>query len=217
MNHFKHFEQSIKKSIRTCIPVEVESFDSSTMTVNVKPLIKGIRFVEEGQRTNLTTGEIGLIDNYELPSILGLPVSLMLQGDIGITIPIVAGNQGLAMVSDRDIRLWKSSRAISNQASLRLFNINDSFFLPFLPQGVEDYNNNSVEIRNGSTKLEVSSDSVNITGDLLVDGETTLTGDLSINGNTTITGNLVVNGIDFSTHIHSYDDSGTTKQTGVAE
>jgi hypothetical protein len=190
---YKVFEEFIKKNIRTCLPVEVESFNSSTMRVNVKPLIRGIRINTSGREIQLDTGEKALIEDYQLPSILDVPVSMMFQGNIGITIPITAGMQGIALVSDRDISLFKQSRQTSNQATLRKFSINDSFFLPCLPQGIEDYNNEAVEIRNGATKLTVGSEGVNITG------------------------NLIVNGIDFLTHTHLYNDNGTPTQTGIPE
>ena len=193
MKLLKFFEHNLKKNLRTCLPVEVESFNSSTMTVNVKPLIQGIRTSEGGREIKTETGEIILIEDYQLPSILDLPVRLLWQGNMGITIPITAGMQGMAIVCDRDIRLWKSSRASSRQASLRKFNINDSFFLPGIPQEIEDYSNEAIEIRNGETKLSVGSEGVDITG------------------------NLVVNGIDFLTHTHLYNDNGTPTQTGEPE
>jgi hypothetical protein len=196
---FKFFEQDLKKNLRTCLPVQVESFDPATMTVNVKPLIQGIRVATGGREIQTETGESALVEDYQLPSILDLPVCLFWQGNIGITIPITAGMQGLAIVADRDIRIWKTSRVSSRQASLRKFNINDSFFLPFLPQAIENYNNEAVEVRNGETKLSVGVDGINITG------------------NVNITGNLVVGEVDFLTHTHLYNDNGTPTQTGEPE
>ena len=193
MKLLKFFEHNLKKNLRTCLPVEVQSFDSATMTVNVKPLIQGIRAAEGGREIKTETGEKILVEDYQLPSILDLPICLLWQGSIGITIPIIAGMQGMAIVCDRDIRLWKSSRVLSRQASLRKSNINDSFFLPFLPQAIENYSNEAVEIRNGETKLSVG------------------------NGGVNITGNLIVNGIDFLTHSHLYNDNGTPTQTGEPE
>ncbi len=49
--------------------------------------------------------------------------------------------------------------------------------------------------------------------EVLVGTDMTLNGNLIINGDLTVTGNLVVDGIDFGTHAHGYDDSGTPKVT----
>ena len=192
---FSQLSASILKDVRTCLPAQVISFDPNDLTVNVQPLIQGVRVSKDGTATQLGTGETVKIEDYDLPPIVKVPLSMLWNVDKGITLPISAGMQGILLVCDRDIRLFKNSQALSRQASLRMFNMNDSFFLPSLPKKAEisDYSADSVEIRNGATKLSVKSSGVEITGGLIVDG------------------------IDFGTHVHPYTDDGTPMQTGEPE
>lgn len=190
---FRQFANTFKNEIRTCIPAQVESFDPEKLTVNVKPLIKGIKIGSE-REVQIDTGEELIVDDYSLPSIVSVPVSMLWFGNGGITMPINPGAQGLLMVCDRDIRLFKQNRTESAQASLRRFNMNDSSFLPFLPKPVEltNYNNEAVEVRYDETLLQVDGSGVNITGNVNITGTLTTTGDAEIAG------------VDFITHTHTY-------------
>lgn len=187
------FSNSFKNEIRTCIPAQIESFDPESLTVNAKPLIQGIR-IGNNREIQLETGEKVVVDDYALPSVIKVPVSMMWFGNGGVTLPINAGSQGLLLICDRDIRLFKQSRTDSAQGSLRRFNMNDSIFLPFLPKPMEltDYNNEAVEVRYDSTKLKVSSSGVDIVGNVNIEGSLTTTEDAQISG------------IGFLTHTHTY-------------
>ena len=189
----RQFANTFKNEIRTCIPAEVESFNPEKLTVNVKPLIQGIK-IGTGRELQLDTGEEVVVEDYTLPSIVSVPVSMLWFGNGGITMPINPGAQGLLMVCDRDIRLFKESRVESPQASLRRFNMNDSSFLPFLPKPMEltNYNNEAVEVRYDETLLQVDSNGVNITGNV------------NITGTLTTTEEATIKGIDFTTHTHQY-------------
>lgn len=203
---FRHLANVLKSEIRTCVPAQIESFDSTNLTVNARPLIDGIRTVQNGRNLKLETGEAVKVEDYTLPSLLNVPVSILWFGEGGITVPIVPGAQGLLLVCDRDIRRFKDTQEQSPQASLRRFDMNDSIFLPFLPKRSEltTYNNDAVEVCHGATKLAVAADGISITGNVTIDGTLTTTGEATINN------------IPFTTHTHMYSPGpGTPTDTGA--
>ena len=205
------FADSFRSQLRTCLPAEVISFDSNNLTVDVQPLIQGVRVSKNGTIRQLETGERVLAENYKLAPLVRVPISSLWFGDGGITMPISAGMQGLLLVCDRDIQSFKKSQNLSSTASLRTHDLNDSFFLPFLPKkaSISDYSSDSIDIRFGTSKLKVSETEI-----------TSLVGATEIKTSATgveITGQLIVNGINFNAHIHPYINVTTPSTTGAPE
>lgn len=197
----QRFSNYAFSSIRTSIPAKVITFDPENLTVNVQILIKGKRVSKNGTLQQLETGELVVAEDYELAPILQVPVSMICQANFGVKIPIKPGAIGTLIVCDRDISQFKKSQQISSQASLRKFDLNDSYFLPFLLMkgSISDYGDDSVEVFFGDTKLKVKESGVEITGNLTVSGEVT------------------VGEIPFNTHIHPYLNVSTPSQTGTPE
>lgn len=189
----RHFANNLKNEIRTCMPAEVESFDPVKLTVNVKPLIQGIK-VGNTRQVKLETGEMVVVDDYSIPSILNVPVQIISFGNGRITFPIKKGLQGILSICDRDIRLFKESQAESAQGSLRRFNMNDAVFLPYLPKRAEltDYNNEAIEIKYGAKLIQVNSEGINMTGNV------------NITGNLIVSGEATISEIPFTAHTHQY-------------
>lgn len=217
---FQQFANTFKNEIRTAVPAQIIAFDSNNLTVDVFPLIKGIRIAavsQNGRKIKLETGEMVVAEDYDLPAIVKVPVAMMWWENYGITMPINPGAQGLLIVCDRDIRKFKDSQVLSAQASLRRFDLNDSNFLPFLPKkaSISDYNSSAIELRYADIKLAVSGDGVTVTGDLQVNGDIIAN---NITGNTSIVApQVVVNGLDFAAHKHSYLNGSTPSETGTPE
>lgn len=189
----KKLAERIKSEIRTCIPAVVENFDSTKLTVDVKPLIRGIR-IGTSRKLKLETGEIVLVDDYSMPSVINVPVQILWFGNGGITFPIKKGLIGTLKVCDRDIRLFKENQAESNQASLRKLNINDAVFEPFLPKRAEltNYNNNAIELKFDNKLIQINEAGINMVGDV------------NITGNLNVTGEATIGDIAFTTHVHEY-------------
>ena len=195
----QRFANYTLSSVRTNIPAKVISFDATNLTVNVQVLIQGKRISKNGALQQMETGELVLAENYTLSPILNVPISMICQQGFGVKIPIKAGAIGTLIVCDRDISQFKKSQALSPQASLRKFDLNDSIFLPFLltKGSIADYSDDAVEVFYGATKLKVKESGVEITGDLTISGEAT------------------IGGIPFNTHKHSYLNGSTPSTTGT--
>lgn len=141
------------KRINTNILVEVVGIEGNR--VQLQPLINGKR--------QLDTGEVV---NYKQPIILDVPVLTLQAGGFSVRMPISVGDQGLAIISQRDISEWKKSEKISNQGSLRRFDLNDSFYLgAIMPKseslatdGVYIYNDAGLYFSVKSDKVETNMD-----------------------------------------------------------
>lgn len=207
----KRFANYTLSSIRTCVPAKVISFDAENLTVNVQVLIQGKKISAKGNLQQMETGELVLAEDYTLSPILNVPISMICQSNFGIKIPIKAGAIGTLIVCDRDISQFKKSQTISPQASLRKFDLNDSYFLPFLlgSGSIADYGDDSVEIFFGETKLKVKETGVEITGDLLVSGQ--------IKSKDLIADTATIGDIPFTTHVHPYLNGSTPSTTGTPE
>lgn len=207
----KHFSNDMLSKIRTCIPAEVESFDPENGTVNVKPLIQGIR-IGSSRKVKLNTGEVVVVDDHSMPSILNVPVQMIVFDNGRITFPIKKGLQGTLSICDRDIRNFKESQTESVQGSLRKFNMNDAIFEPFLPKKAQlaGYNNDAIELKFNSTLMKIDDSGVEVTGAVKVTGGVDIAGEVDITGNVNITGHLIttgeatINAIPFTAHTHQY-------------
>ena len=190
----KQITGTIKNEIRTCIPAEIESFNPQNLTVDVKLLIKGIK-IGSNRKIKLETGELVVVDDYTMPSVVDVPISIAWFGNGGITFPIKKGLQGILLVCDRDIRFFKKDQKESIQGSLRKFNVSDSIFIPFLPKraSLSNYNNDAVEIKFDNNIVQVNSTGINITGNVNITGDVVISGQASIAGK------------DFITHTHTYN------------
>lgn len=197
----QRFANYIFSTVRTSIPAKVISFNAADLTVNVQVLIQGKRVSKNGALQQMETGELVLAENYTLSPILNVPISMICQEGFGVKIPIRAGAIGTLIVCDRDISQFKKSQNISAQASLRKFDLNDSYFLPFLlgKGSIADYGDDAVEVFYGNTKLKVKESGVEITGDLTISGEAT------------------IGGIPFGAHIHPYLNVAVPSTTGTPE
>lgn len=82
--------------VRTAMPVRVESYDLTTQTVDVVPLVREITETEG--------------DDIEeaLPVIPSVPVAFPRAGGFFITFPIVPGDTGQIVICDRSIDQWRT-------------------------------------------------------------------------------------------------------------
>lgn len=211
---FQHIISTVKSEIRTHIPAEVESFDPNKLTVNVKILIKGIK-IGSSRKVKLETGEVVLVDDYTMPSVVNVPVSILSFSNGRITFPIKKGLQGTLAVCDRDIRFFKKDQKESVQGSLRKFNLSDAIFYPGLAKRAEltDYNNEAIELRYDEKLIQINGVGINIVGDVNITGNLIVSEQATVN-NLVATTEANIGGIDFTTHTHLYTPgTGTPTQT----
>ena len=160
LNYFKH---KLLLEINTSILCEVVSFDPATQRATVQPLIKGLILNDNGDREIVDSfGDVVRVSNYDLPPMLNLPCqSFKVAENCYMSMPIVAGTVGIAIISERDVTNWKKSGGIQSETSTRKFDVNDGFFIygfSSLEDSISDYSDTDVVIKNKDTKVSIAPD-----------------------------------------------------------
>lgn len=195
------------KDLRVAMPVKVVSFNASKQTVSVQPMIK------------ITLNEGG---SMALPVLVDVPVKFPRGGGFAVTFPIVAGDEGLAIISDRCIDGWYQSGSLSDPLDLRLHDLSDASFLPgvsSLPNVITAFDAGALVMRklDNSAYLKIEqSGAVTVDGTMCIikcplffeqgmQGANSLGGEaMSVSGSLNHSGGeLSSNGVVLATHTHS--------------
>lgn len=132
----RNFGEALKKSINTMIPVKVISFNAADQTVNIQPDIKVMMADEDSFQVqyDMLGNKVG-ITHVEMPIIQNVPICHPRAGQFMLNLPIQPGDTGMYIVSQMDITNWKQQGGPAEQANMTIFDINDGFYLPFVPNG----------------------------------------------------------------------------------
>ena len=203
----------------TSIPAIVESFDASTMTVDVTPAIQ------------MKKRSQGVVSWINLPKIVKVPVVVYGAGGFYHTIPITQGDDCLLVFSQRAIDNWHDQGGIQpsgndDDSGVRHHDMTDAFafFSPRpLTSVLSDYSTSSMELRNtdGTVKISVGESSISFTvGNTTIeitDGNISVAqADLSIDGDVSDSVSSMQDMRDiFDTHTHPYTDDGNPMVTGA--
>ena len=171
----------MKESINTAIPVVVTSVTRNGDTLSAKPLIM--------QRD----GENNSIPNGEIPS---LPYFRYQFGENAVICDPEVGDVGLAIFAQSDCSNLNGENTEKQPGSFRTFDMSDGFYLGGFwgkkPKNFIHLDGDSIKIV-APTKVIIDTPLVNVTGDVIIDGE------------------MTAKGIQYSTHTHcgvrSGDDS----------
>jgi hypothetical protein len=106
--------------VRVAMPGRVESYDVTTQTANIQPLIKEITETEGEDITET------------LPQIPSVPVLFPRSNGFFVTFPIAAGDTGLLVVCDRNIDQWISTGLLKDPQDKRKHHISGAVFYPGL-------------------------------------------------------------------------------------
>lgn len=205
--------------IATSIPAVVESFDSSTMTIEATPAIDMKTYIDEE------------IQFLRMPKIIRIPILCYGGGGFYHTIPIQKGDYCLLCFSQRAIDNWhdKGGFQIPNdEEGSRHHDLTDAFalFSPFpLPVVLPNYSESAMELRNttGGVKISLTSDAITITNSTTVvtvanDGKVTVTGDITATGNVAdMVGTMADIRTAYNSHTHSETGSTTSVPTPLME
>lgn len=216
---FREFENSFKTKLHTCFPCKVIAIDTETARVDVQAVFKNVKIGTTLQKT-LETGEVVRVDEYEMPIICDVPIVALINTNSRITMPIEVGNTGLLIISEKDTYNWKNNISTSLN-SLRKFNINDGFFLPFINQSINNYLFNAIEINYKGKKIKITDSLIEITGNSKIVGNLEVTGNLKVDGdieavNAKITGDATIGGISFLQHKHTSAAPGSPTSPPIA-
>lgn len=140
--------QTALKDTHTAMPAKIVSFNASSQTADVQPVLN-IKF-KDG-------------DSEPRAVIPGIRVGFQRVGGFCITFPLQAGDEGILIVSERSIAKWRTDGKISAPDDARMHDLSDSLFLPMMysdPNNIASFSTSRIAIRtlDGTGKIEISSD-----------------------------------------------------------
>lgn len=193
LNSYDALMQIIKDDIfinlNVCLPATVKKYNSSNNTADLQPSIQAV-----------------MSDNtfVDLPLLLKVPVLELGGKGLSVKIPLEAGDTGIVIFCDRDITLFKQEKKNTQPNTLRQHDLSDGIFIP-MRFGNSGSSNISIESADGNTKLEITSNGINVKGNITVDGEITAT-DVKTDTN-----------ISLKKHKHTSASSGSPTSTPIPE
>lgn len=170
LNIYKNY---MLKLIEHSIPCVVQSYDIATNTVTVLPAIK----------VPLTTGE------FMPRSAIKLTAWKLHGGGFQIHYPIKSGDTGWIIASDYDTSLFKQEKAVSDPNTYQKHKYQFGYYLPDKMNGFNisnddkdrlvlqnDAGSEKISIGENDTKivssnLSITASTVNITGNVTIDGD----------------------------------------------
>lgn len=129
--------------LHTAIPCVVDSFDKAKNTVTVVPALK--RKYSDG--TVVT-----------LPIIANVPIMYPRGASWRITGPLIKGDSGVLIFSERSLDVWKKSGGTVDPSDTRKFHLTDALFYPggYAPANpVSTVDSANLRVENGSTRFEL--------------------------------------------------------------
>lgn len=168
-------------AVHTACPATIVSFDAGTCIASVKPIMT--YYKTDGTTT-------------DYPIIIGVPVFMPRAGAAQITYPVKEGDSCLLVFSERSLDEWMG-KGNADSHDPRRYDLTDAFcFVGMCP--TQSISADNVEVINGGTKISLTpGNTINIVGNINVQGTITCTGD------------VIGAGISLDGHVHSYHH-GTT-------
>jgi hypothetical protein len=110
----------IRGGLHTVMPAEVVSFNASTQTATIQPVIRHARATEGGG-----------IEQYLPDPIPNVPVAFFRAGGGAVYIEPEAGDRGILLIAERSTDEFRAqARSDTTPADLRRFSMADALFLP---------------------------------------------------------------------------------------
>lgn len=191
---------------RVAVPGIVESFDASKQTATVIVACSG---------TDSDGSEM------RLPPLLDVPVSFPRGGGFAVTFPIVAGDEGLLVFSDRCIDGWFQTGSPGIPPDHRLHDLSDACFIPgigSLGRAISELRTDAIVMRQLEGTGYVAIDSA---GNVDIDGTVlrvhcpvefmkpvTMDDTLQVAKTATISGDATISNISYSGHTHQEHGDG---------
>jgi hypothetical protein len=186
--------------MRVAMPGIIESWNPTTQTASVKLTLR--------EKLNIN----GNPSWTEIPMLVDVPLVTIRGGGYLICTAINKGDECWVWFADGCFDATWQSSGVQNQIDNRRHDLSDGFFMPSLfsqPKRISNYPTTGIQMRDdaGSTKIEVSSGSINITA---------ATGINIAGGSNIVLGsNTTIDGKNFLTHRHGGVQSGGSSTSGV--
>lgn len=207
---------SLSNDLRVALPGIIESFDPQTVTCIVAPAIKGAATASDGSTRSVS-----------YPLLVDVPVVFPRGGGCTLTFPIKNGDECLVIFADRSIDFWWQNGETQEPVNTRQHSLSDAFVI-LGPQSqvkkISGISTRAAQLRtddgaafielaqghditlktSGKLKAEASG------GIVLISPSIELTGDVKINGNVTATGDVKGAGISLAGHTHGGVSTGSS-------
>ncbi|PHM22168.1 Gp138 family membrane-puncturing spike protein [Xenorhabdus innexi] len=196
--------------IHTALPARVVSFNGHIATIELMIT----------QR--LSDGAV-----IELPPLVDVPVQFPRAGGFCFTVPVKAGDEGLAIFSERCIDGWYATGNKSVPLDARLHDYSDACFIPGIcsqPKKIPDFFHGgaSMQTDDGETFIRLSEGKIHIKGEVLHEGSSKQIGQHEQAGNwnqtqgnsesngTISAAKVIGGGVDLENHTHPDSHGGNT-------
>lgn len=199
--------ENFQASFHVALPGRIESYDESTQTANVKPLLKNSFIDADG---------VDVVE--ELPVINSVPVQFMRGGGFFLSFPIVKGDHVLLVFNERSIDKFQTgSGDDTDPVDTRMHNLSDAVAIPgFYPDSKalgDAHQSNTVLGKDGSTQIHVADGKIELGAEASVD-KASLDSKIQIEL-TRIASELAALTTHAATHVHPGVTAGPAS-TGVA-
>ena len=195
-----HQIQQNQLNLHTALPAKVVSFDPAKQTVSLAIQIK-----------------MQLVDGSgaDIPPLLDVPVSFPRGGGFAVTFPLKAGDEGIAIFSERCIDGWWQNGSASTPLDFRLHDLSDAMFIPGIcsvPRAIDGFFTDglSMQTLDGGTYIRIVNGAIKIKGNIEHDGDTEQKGALHSTGAISSDTDVKAAGISGKSHTHRGDSGGTT-------
>ncbi|WP_233113715.1 Gp138 family membrane-puncturing spike protein [Aggregatibacter actinomycetemcomitans] len=192
--------QQDRLNLHTALPAKVVSFDPAKQTVTLAVQIK----------MQLADGS-----GADIPPLVDVPVSFLRGGGFAVTFPLQAGDEGIAIFSERCIDGWWHSGGASLPLDFRLHDLSDAMFIPgvcSVPKAINGFFSGglSMQTLDGGTYIRIVNGSIKIKGNIEHEGNTKQKGELHSTGTISSDTDVKAAGISGKSHTHRGDSGGTT-------
>lgn len=196
--------QQNQLNLHTALPAKVVSFNPSKQTVTLAVQIK----------MQLADG-----NGADIPPLVDVPVSFPRGGGFAVTFPLKAGDEGIAIFSERCIDGWWQNGTASTPLDFRLHDLSDAMFIPGIcsvPKTIKSFFNDglSMQTLDGGTFIRITNGKILIQGNIEHQGDTSQKGSHKSTGVISSDADVKAGGISGKTHKHAGDSGG---KTGVPE
>lgn len=145
--------EAIQRDLHTAMPGIVDSYDPATQTAVVQPAIKRLFIGQEPM---------------DLPLCVDVPVIFPGGGPFTLTFPLVKGDEGLLLFSERAIDFWFEKGKTQEPSELRFHDLSDAFFLAGVqskPRFLGSVSTSAIELRGrdpAGPKISLSTSKVSL-------------------------------------------------------
>lgn len=181
-----------------------------------------MRFNAEQQTVSLSVQVKQLLSDGKsvlIPPLVDVPVSYPKGGGFAVTFPLRAGDEGIAIFSERCIDGWFQSGNASEPLDYRLHDLSDAMFIPgisALPHTVKNFFTDGLSLQTleGNTFIRITAEKISIKGDIEHIGDSTQIGSFHSTGVISSDTDISAAGISGKSHTHSGVESGNKKTGG---